>query len=315
MKGTGTRWNRAIEFLFPSENDTWLAILRVGLGWQTVLFCLSLRRDWSYLLTESENGLISRKVAEALVSLESGLIPRLGWLVSSGGRLGLSEEMILSLVWVCLIGAGIFLLIGLLSRPAAVLAWILHLCAVKSGDLVAYGMDNFTTIGLFYLMLSPLPDRWSLDWRWQRRRIQDRHRLGFFRRVLQIHLCLIYLFGGLAKCLGSGWWDGSNLWRALIRPPFNLISPEILVQWKHVFPIAGILICLLEVSYPVFIWPKRTRPVWLVSVVLMHIGIGLSMGMYLFSLIMIILNVSAFGPGLFQEQEVKSVLPTQVTAT
>ena len=310
------RWRRGlVEFFFPVENDRWLTVLRIGLGLQTILYCVSLKKDWSYLLSEGENGLISRKVGEVLISLESGLIPRLGWLVAGGARIGLEEGTVLTLVWSCLLGAGVLLVIGLVSRPAAVAAWFLHLCAVKSGDLVSYGMDNFTTIGLFYLMLSPLPDRWSLDWRWRGRRKQEGQLLGFFRRVLQIHLCLIYFFGGLAKCLGSGWWDGSNLWRALIRPPFNLISPDLLVQWKVVFPVAGIFICLLEISYPILIWPKTTRGFCLASVVLMHAGIGLSMGMYLFSLIMIILNLAAFGAEFLRFKEVSSVLPEQAGAT
>jgi hypothetical protein len=45
--------------------------------------------------------------------------------------------------------------------------------------------------------------------------------IGFHRRVFQIHLCLIYFFSGLTKCVGAGWWNGSNLWRSLTIPPFD----------------------------------------------------------------------------------------------
>ena len=34
----------------------------------------------------------------------------------------------------------------------------------------------------------------------------------------------------------------------------------------------------------------------------MHVMIGLTMGMYLFALIMIVLNVAAFGPGVFRTE-------------
>jgi hypothetical protein len=152
------------------------------------------------------------------------------------------------------------------------------------------------TIGLFYLMLSPLPDRYSLDQLWRKLSPKDPQLIGFFRRVLQVHLCLIYFFGGLAKCLGTGWWDGSNLWRALIQPPFNLIAPEILIRLKYLFPVGGIVICLLEISYPIFIWNRKTRKTWLICICAMHVAIGLTMGMYLFAFIMIVLNVAAFGP-------------------
>jgi hypothetical protein len=289
---------RLRRFLFPAETDYWVAILRIGLGLQVVFYSLSLKNDWNYLFAGTGNGLISRTLSEALLSVETPFVPRFGWLVAIGERVGLSEGTLLLAAWWVLLLAGCGLLIGLFSRSCGILSWFLHLCAAKSGGLVSYGVDSFMTIGLFYLMLSPLPDSYSLGRQWrQRRSAEDRHLLGFWRRVLQIHLCLIYFFGGLTKSLGSGWWDGSNLWRALIRPPFNVISPEILVRWKYLFPVAGILIFLLEIGYPFLIWPKRTRFVWLMSVLIMHAAIGLTMGMYLFALIMIVLNAAAFAPG------------------
>jgi hypothetical protein len=197
--------------------------------------------------------------------------------------------------WVALIFSSLCLLAGLYSRFAAVLTWLLHLSATKSGALVSYGADNFVTIALFYLVISPLPDRFALDCRFGTASTKDPRIIGFCRRALQLHLCLIYLFSGIAKALGSGWWNGSNLWRALTRPPFNLLSAETLIVWKSVFPVAGICVVLLEIGYAVFIWHRRFGKVWLACVCTMHALIALTMGMYLFALIMIVLNVAAFG--------------------
>jgi hypothetical protein len=294
-------WNRLESFFFPPETDTWLALLRTGLGFQIILYSWSLRRDWNYLLSDRE-GLISRRVSEAITSVQTPLVPKLGWFVALGTPFGFKEETILTLVWSLLLVAGCGLIFGLFSRPFAITAWFLHLCAAKSGGLVSYGVDQFMTIGLFYLMLSPLPDRYSLDQTLRKLKTKDRQLLGFFRRVLQIHLYLIYFFSGLTKSLGSGWWDGSNMWRALIRPPFNIIDPAMLVRWKYLFPVAGVLICILEIGYPFFIWHKRTRPIWLWLVIGMHIAIGITMGMYLFALIMIVLNAAAFGPDFGSRQ-------------
>ena len=160
------------------------------------------------------------------------------------------------------------------------------------------------TIGLFYLMLSPLPDRYSLDWQLRGLQPKNPQLLGFWRRVLQLHLCVIYFFSGFTKCLGSGWWDGSNLWRALISPPSNVIAPELLIRFKYVFPVAGVFIFILETGYPFLIWGRITRKIWLISICGVHIAIGLTMGMYLFALIMIVLNAAAFGPGfIFHQSE------------
>src|SRR5882724_9837689 len=223
---------RILGFLFPAETDNWLAILRLGLGLQTTLYSISLRNDWNDLLGGAGRGGSGRDFAEALLSVESHFVPRLGWFVALGEHVALREESILTVAWICLLVAGCGLFLGFFCRFSAILAWFFHLCAAESGGFVSYGVDNFMTIGLFYLVLSPLPDRYSLDQRWRKLPSKNQRLLGFFRRVLQVHLCLIYFFGGVAKCLGSGWWDGSNLWRALIRPPFNVIAPEILIRLK-----------------------------------------------------------------------------------
>ena len=288
---------RVPELLFPVETDSWLTVLRLGLGLQVTLYALSLRTDWAYLFSGT-----ARKVAEALLSLQGHFIPSLGWFVALAARVDVPEETVLLLAWLGLFVSGCALLVGVGCRFSAIAAWFLHLCAAKSGGFLSYGMDNFMTIGLFYLMLSPLPDRLSLDWRLRDLRPKNPELLGFWRRVLQLHLCIIYFFSGLTKCLGSGWWDGSNVWRALIRPPFNVIDPEILVRWKDFLPLAGILVCLLESGYPFFIWSSRTRKIWLLGICAMHLLIGVAMGMYLFSLVMIVLNVAAFGPDLFRRK-------------
>ena len=289
-------WQRLHSFLFPKATDRWLTVLRVGLGLQVILYFLSFRGDWIKIFAGNGNGLISRDLTEVILTSDSSFIPRIGWLVRLGALLGVGESAILSAVLIISLVAGGFLLVGLGSRTAAVTAWFLHLSAVKSGDLMAYGMDNFTTIGLFYLMISPLPDRLSLD-RFIRSSLPSvtPKLSGFFQRVLQLHLCAIYLFGGITKCLGAGWWDGTSIWRSLTCPPYNILSAQFLLPYRHILPVIGISVCLLETGYPVFIWLKKTRAAWLVAILAMHVGIGLAMGLYLFSSIMIILNLAAFG--------------------
>jgi len=293
---------RLEEFLFSPASDQWLAVLRLGLGLQVMLYCLSLRNDWHQMLSGAGSGFINREFTESLLTIDGPVIPRLGWVVALGSQLGLAEKTILSITWILLFCAGCGLLLGLFCRTSAITAWFIHLCAAKSGDFLTYGMDNFTTIGLFYLMLCPLPDQYSLDWRlrsWKPRRPEL---LGFWRRVLQVHLCFIYFFGGLTKCLGVGWWNGKSMWHALTSPPFNIIAPERIIPWKLALPLLGIAVWVLEIGYPFFIWPRKTRLIWLVAILGMHIAIGLTMGLYLFSLIMIVLNLAAFAPGIGRKQ-------------
>jgi Vitamin K-dependent gamma-carboxylase len=296
---------RVRDWLFYPTSDRWLSILRIGLAVQLLLYVFSLRSDWNYLLGGTGRGLVSRDLAEALLSLESWMIPRFGWFIGPAKQLGIDEAVVLSLGWYCLTLGAILLLIGLYSRAAAVASWFLYLCSVKSGGPSTYGVDALTTTALFYLMLSPLPDRFSLDHVW-RKKSADSQLRGFWQRVLQLHLCLIYFFSGLTKALGQDWWNGVNLWRSLIRPPFDLIPADILVRFKYFFPIAGVAIFLLEIGYAFLIWRRGIGRVWLIAVLIMHIGIGFAMGMYLFASVMIVLNLAAFGPGrLWREKELR----------
>jgi hypothetical protein len=297
--------SRLEEFFFPVRSDIWIALLRFGLGLQVTIYAMSLWHDRNYLFATSGEGVISRELTEAILRVKSPFIPRLGWFITAGGWIGLREDATLTLVWTFLLCSGLFLVAGFLCRSSALAAWLLHLAARGSGGFITYGVDSFMTIGLFYLAIAPLPDRYSIDARFRNRRLRGTCRIGFHQRVLQLHLCLIYFFGGLAKSLGAGWWDGTSIWRALTRPPFNTIDPHLLLQWRYLLPAAGISVWTLELLYPVLIWPKATRGVWFASIVAMHIGIGSLMGLQLFAMIMIILNVAAFGVDLIPQPNVR----------
>jgi hypothetical protein len=235
--------------------------------------------------------------------------------VDLGAYFGVPEQIVLNFIWWGLLGVGLCLLVGFFCRGSAIAAAFLHFCAVKSSGALTYGADDLTTIGLFYLVIAPLPDSVSLDRHLRGLQAKYADLNGFFRRVLQMHLSLIYFFSGIAKCAGAGWWNGESIWRAMIRPPFNTISPAVLIQWKYLFPIVSASVCILETAYPVFIWPRRTRALWLCAIVAMHIAIGFFMGMYLFALVMIVLNLAAFGPGLIRlKDEGTSLRPQEVVS-
>lgn len=290
--------NRLREFLFAPQSSVWLTILRMGLGLQVFCYGVSLRADWIEVLSRENQGIVRRDLTEAILSAESPLIPRVGWLVDAGAYFGLSERAVLWSVWLLLMIAALLVAVGLFCRTSSVVLWFLYVCTAKSAELLSYGVDNFTIIGLFYLAIAPLPDSSSLDARWRGILPRSAALYGLHLRVLQFHMCIIYFFGGISKCAGHGWWNGVSLWRALTRAPFDLVPPEILLRMAFVLPLFGILVCGMEATYSIFIWPRKTRFLWFTGVVTMHVAIGLMMGMYLFALIMVVLNTAAFGPGL-----------------
>ena len=93
-------------FLFPSQSDHWLSILRIGLGLQLIVYAISSRRDWIALYSIGPDSLVSRDLTEAILTADSPLIPRLGWLTHAEGSLGLSEPTLLFLAWLGVVCAG-----------------------------------------------------------------------------------------------------------------------------------------------------------------------------------------------------------------
>lgn len=146
----------------------------------------------------------------------------------------------------------------------------------------SYGADYLAASALFYCLCTCRPMR---AWRTPA------------LRLLQMHLCAIYFFGGLAKAMGPTWWNGEAVWKAVNQPYHLGRAPEfvaLLGQFPLFWVVSGGAVVLLELCYPLFVWIPQTRPYWLGGVVAMHVGIGLFLGLFHFSALMILLNTVAF---------------------
>ncbi|MFM8435933.1 MAG: hypothetical protein ACKOBP_11450, partial [Planctomycetia bacterium] len=43
-------------------------------------------------------------------------------------------------------------------------------------------------------------------------------------RLLQVHLCVVYLFSGCGKLLGASWWEGTALWGAIANEQYRTLD-------------------------------------------------------------------------------------------
>ncbi|WP_123803361.1 HTTM domain-containing protein [Flavivirga aquatica] len=181
----------------------------------------------------------------------------------------------------------LFVILGLFTRPMAILSLILQLFIYKSFAKLNYGFDNFMTMSLFYCVLFPIGKSYSLD----TVLFKINEKIDFnYRRILQIHLMIAYFFSGIAKATDLGWWNGKSIWKAIASVDNEFYStPSIILV------LLGISTVLLEFLYPFLVWFKPTRKYTLFAIVSMHIGIAITMDLFAFSAIMIIWNLSAFG--------------------
>ncbi len=185
---------------------------------------------------------------------------------------------------------------GFFSRATAMLLLLMQISVSKSGYYFSYGVDYFTSMSLVYIILFPSDDYYSLrNFLFRRRFVPGS--LTPFRRLFQIHICLAYFFSGVDKLAGFNWRNGESVWKAVNLPNFTNdfnISLTSLGQYPIVFVIAGWMTIIIELCYPLFINWRRTRRLWLILTISLHIGIFIVLNLYYFSLIMIIWNLTNY---------------------
>lgn len=195
---------------------------------------------------------------------------------------------------------------GLLTRLTAPLAWFLQLMLIHRLTGTLFGLDQIMTMLAMYLMFAPAGSVFSLD-AIIRRRIEptlrdDRFRawlfpaatpsvaVGIVTRLAQIHLCVIYLFGGLWKARGTTWWDGTALWFAAANHEYQSLNLTWIGRFPVVFSALTHVTVFWEVFYCALVWPRLTRPLVLAMAIAVHGGIALFLGMITFGTMMIVAN-------------------------
>lgn len=197
--------------------------------------------------------------------------------------------------------------VGLLTRVTGPMAWLLQLMYLHRLTGALFGLDQIVTYSVMYLMLSPCGSCFSVD-AWIRRRCSHRRassRLlrwlfpeatpsiaaNIATRLLQLHLCVIYLFGGLAKARGTTWWDGTAIWLSVGNYEYQSINMTWLANYPRLFSAMTHTTVFWEVFYCALIWPRKSRPWMLAGAVAMHGGIAAFLGMMTFGTMMIAANM------------------------
>ena len=197
---------------------------------------------------------------------------------------GIGQDLMLKLLILIFGGAYFLILMDKQVILSSIILWFIFWVICNSGIGYAYGADYFMTFFLYYNVLLAIF-----------RKKKDLHKYMII--LLQFHLCLVYFFAGLGKLVGTDWWDGNALWTVIntFGVDFFKTRAEFFLGWTPILQALSILTVIVELFYPILIYYKRTRIFTLVSVIAMHAGIGIVMGFYTFGLVLIIMNLVAFG--------------------
>ena len=245
------------------------------------------------------------------------------------------DPQAMAVVHVCIVVVAALFTVGFCTRITAALLWFGSLCYIHRNPTILFGVDTMMNILLLYLMIGPSGAVYSIDHMIRKWWVQAKPGfvLGWYRfwklptpaavapadavsevpepsvsanvaiRLLQIHVCIIYLMAGLSKLLGNAWWNGTAIWMTVANYEFAPMNNE-LYMWclrqlgsyqilYDGFNTGGGLFTLaFEIGYAFLIWRPRLRWVFLAGALILHGGIGLLMGLKTFSLMMLVMNMA-----------------------
>jgi uncharacterized membrane protein YphA (DoxX/SURF4 family) len=229
--------------------------------------------------------------------------------------------------------AAILFTIGFCTRITAAITWFAMLSYINRSQTTVFGVDTMTAITLLYLMIGPSGAALSVDrliWRWWVTSRALRHGGGPNKpgeevacdlplrvvpsvganlaiRLLQVHLCIIYMAAGLSKLQGNFWWQGSAVWGTIANYELAPMQNELYLAflrflsrnrfcWELFMTVSSIFTLVFEISFTFLVWPRRTRWVILWMAIALHGGIGLFMGLKTFSMMMLTMCLAFVAP-------------------
>jgi hypothetical protein len=271
-------WNR---FWHTPRSAAPLAFVRIALGVLTVLWAVSLLPD-----------------ARAFFGPD-GVVPtvlevRVRWGLLQWWRTDLAALVVVA----ALVPTGLLVALGLRTRAATVVSFVLLLSLSRRDPWVMNSGDALLRHATFFLALSPAGAALSLD-----RYLADRDRFWdipevspWGLRLLQIQLSFVYLWSVFEKLRGEPWLRGTALgdaWRITDVARFGLPLPVYdSLLLTNLLTFATLVI---ELAIAVLIWNRRARLYVVLAGIGLHLGIEVTMAVGFFSAVAVSLYL-AFVP-------------------
>ncbi|QDU88353.1 Vitamin K-dependent gamma-carboxylase [Pirellulimonas nuda] len=288
-------WRAWNQFWFAPTDPATLCLIRVLAGGMLLYTHLVWSKDLTAFF--GPDGWISHELAAAK-NAERLTIDPFGWLGSP------------ALLWTVHVGfliAFFCLFIGLWTRVTSVLAAIGAIAyATHVSPGAFFGLDKVNCMLATYLAIGPSGARYSVDrlLRIRRGEVDDpasSSSANLALRLMQIHLCVMYLFAGLGKVKGDRWWDGTATWFTIANDAYRSTDMTWLANHLYLLDFLTHATVAWELSYCFLVWNRFTRPWILAAAIGAHLFIAFCMGMQTFGWAMIFANLAFFAPALVRK--------------
>lgn len=208
-----------------------------------------------------------------------------------------------------LIALAMLFIAGFATRIVTPMLLVFWVALSTNSIFLTNGGDVVIRIALLFCVFANLSGHWSFDaWWCDRRGVSSIYPAALTRLVPRrlsavahntaVVLCgyqviLVYVNSGINKLMGKEWLDGSALYYAFRLDVFRVCPALSDLAW-HVTPfvVIGSWISIwVQLLFPLLLLWRPTRYAALVVIMGMHLGIGLFLGLWPFSLAMIALDL------------------------
>ena len=297
-------WEAWNEFWFTPTSPSTLSAIRVLAG----MMLLYTHLVWSFNLTGffGQNGYLPQQLMHDVHVAENDPDGPNGPASGTDRLLWSHFNYVHSpkLMWtIHIVALSVFFLltIGFFSRTMALLAYLFAVSYASRVTPGAYfGLDKVNCMLALYLIFGPCGARYSIDRLWRLRRgnteVPPSSTANLAIRLIQVHMCIIYLFSGIAKMQGEQWVTGEASWLSFAMYEYQSLDMTWMASHEWLLNLMTHATVFWELSYCALVWPALTRPWVLLMAIFVHGGIALFLGMPTFGMVMLIGNLAFVSP-------------------
>jgi hypothetical protein len=160
---------------------------------------------------------------------------------------------------------------GVATRVAGVAAAVLHMIFYVHDPMLDGGWGALMGPWILYMALCECDGQLSVRARRARRSGQSlpTRAAPWGMRLLQVHLCVMYLVPGFARLDAEGWVRGEMVLRALMNVEYGRFE----IGWQSASPALMVLtwaVLLLEPAAPFILWLRGVGRYWALLLIAMH---------------------------------------------
>ncbi|MCM2350802.1 MAG: HTTM domain-containing protein [Bacteriovoracaceae bacterium] len=269
-------WDR---FFYSTTDATALCSFRIMFGLFLFLNGISLVEDFEVWFGIGSNALVP--LQDSFTFYKNFRINIYKWLSPT--------EFSAWLVLVTYIATSFFVMIGFKTRISTIICFILMVSMQNRNYSILNSGDTLMRCMLFLMMFAPTQVKYSVDAYLKKNKDEPfETEISILTiRLLQLQFSLVYLATTLFKLKGYDWVDGSAVYYTSRLVNFQRIVLPIVFDYPFLVKFATWSALFIEFAMGSLVWVKELRLPVLISGLLLHLLIEISMSIGFFEWVMI----------------------------